>query len=267
MPTRSNPIPAPIPAPTPAPKKATKQLSMDNYFGVKSPIRAPIIVPEIVKPGRGKGKPVAHAKSPAPLSRKAPVKKERDMKTPASAKSTRGYRSRVKGSEDSEGSDFVASDGEDPESEVAEGIPTDEEDDIVEDEIEDTPTRRKKTAKSGKPTAGGKVKHVPVPKDCGLKIEPRDGDLPPISDLQLMFDDIVSRLPDLTSLFKGIGVRKLRVATMCSGTESPLLALGLMGRSMKEQGIGKLEVEHVFSCEIEPYKQAYDFLTVVKPLG
>jgi site-specific DNA-cytosine methylase len=44
---------------------------------------------------------------------------------------------------------------------------------------------------------------------------------------------------------------------MCSGTESPLLALGMFSKAIKERGLGHLEIEHVFSCEIEPYKQAY----------
>ena len=51
--------------------------------------------------------------------------------------------------------------------------------------------------------------------------------------------------------------RKLRVATMCSGTESPLLALGMFAKAIKARGLGNLEIDHVFSCEIEPYKQAY----------
>ena len=43
--------------------------------------------------------------------------------------------------------------------------------------------------------------------------------------------------------------RLLRVATICSGSEAPMIALELMG----------LGVEHVFSCEIEPFKQAFIF--------
>ena len=41
----------------------------------------------------------------------------------------------------------------------------------------------------------------------------------------------------------------LRVATICSGSEAPMLALEMMG----------LVVQHVFSCEIEPFKQAFIF--------
>jgi hypothetical protein len=82
-------------------------------------------------------------------------------------------------------------------------------------------------------------------------------DLPPIHDVPAMFSDLVSHIPEIAQVAKRIAGRKLRVATMCSGTESPLLALDLICRSIHEQYDIKLEVEHVFSCEIEPFKQAY----------
>lgn len=83
-------------------------------------------------------------------------------------------------------------------------------------------------------------------------------DLPPISDIYEMFDDIVLRVAKpLTEVSDAFSGNKLRVGTMCSGTESPLLALQMITRSMKKL-LGKtFVVEHLFSCEIEPYKQAY----------
>ncbi len=42
-----------------------------------------------------------------------------------------------------------------------------------------------------------------------------------------------------------------------SGTESPLIALELISREMKAVHSVPFEVEHVFSCELEPFKQAY----------
>ena len=86
---------------------------------------------------------------------------------------------------------------------------------------------------------------------------PQFSSLPPISDIPSMFKDIVNRVPQLNELAEKIQGRALRVATMCSGTESPLLALGLISRALKEEHGVKLEIEHVFSCEIEPFKQAY----------
>lgn len=61
----------------------------------------------------------------------------------------------------------------------------------------------------------------------------------------------------LADLVKKMGNRKIRIATMCSGTESPLLALGMISRQMKIAYGVPFEVDHVFSAEIEPYKQAY----------
>ena len=61
----------------------------------------------------------------------------------------------------------------------------------------------------------------------------------------------------LCEALKNLGERPIRVATMCSGTESPLLALELIRRSILEHYEVEMKFEHVFSCEIEPFKQAY----------
>lgn len=82
-------------------------------------------------------------------------------------------------------------------------------------------------------------------------------DLPPIHEIPAIFSDLVSHIPKIKSVVEHVQGRKLRVATMCSGTESPLLALELIQKSILEQHGLHLEVEHVFSCEIEPFKQAY----------
>jgi hypothetical protein len=82
-------------------------------------------------------------------------------------------------------------------------------------------------------------------------------DLPPMSSIPKMFDDLVSRAGKLGNLVDRLNGRKLRVATMCSGTESPLLALRMITRSLYKETGKTFEIEHVFSCEIEPFKQAY----------
>ncbi|CAO1624507.1 unnamed protein product [Parajaminaea phylloscopi] len=84
---------------------------------------------------------------------------------------------------------------------------------------------------------------------------------PPMSDLSEIYADIVDRMPEallrpLASTLSGKG-RALRVATMCSGTESPLLALQLISRAIEAKWGIKMGIEHVFSCELEPFKQAY----------
>jgi hypothetical protein len=111
--------------------------------------------------------------------------------------------------------------------------------DIVTDddmEIDDAPTTRKAVGRAAAPDSS---------------------DLPPINDIPAMFSDLVSHIPQIKGVADYIQGRKLRVATMCSGTESPLLALELIQRSILEQYGINLDVEHVFSCEIEPFKQAY----------
>ncbi|KAI0305877.1 hypothetical protein B0F90DRAFT_1694134 [Multifurca ochricompacta] len=124
---------------------------------------------------------------------------------------------------------------------VADDRPTDMDMDIDEDE----PEEEEEEEEGG--TTGKKDKFV----------SPEDSSLPPISRLHDIFLDIVSRLPEAKTLAEHIKGRKLRVATMCSGTESPLLALNLISRSMTEKFGTTIEVEHVFSCEIVPFKQAY----------
>jgi hypothetical protein len=103
-----------------------------------------------------------------------------------------------------------------------------------------------------------------------------------------MFDDMIIRnlakggtdMSSLVPLLKTLQNHgPIRVATMCSGTESPILALDMIQQSLgklirrvandddgrrrlQEAGIDAtnsqpLAVTHVFSCEIEPFKQAY----------
>ncbi|TFK64107.1 hypothetical protein BDN72DRAFT_963450 [Pluteus cervinus] len=98
------------------------------------------------------------------------------------------------------------------------------------------------------PTAGAKASKASAPESS---------DLPPIHDIPIIFSDLVSRIPQINDVAERVAGRKLRVATMCSGTESPLLALELIQKVILEQHGINLEVEHVFSCEIEPFKQAY----------
>ncbi|KAJ7696566.1 hypothetical protein B0H17DRAFT_1053716 [Mycena rosella] len=88
-------------------------------------------------------------------------------------------------------------------------------------------------------------------------VSPDMSDLPPIHEIPAIFADLVSRIPKIKDVAQHITGRKLRVATMCSGTESPLLALELIQKAILDQHDLDFQVEHVFSCEIEPFKQAY----------
>jgi hypothetical protein len=98
--------------------------------------------------------------------------------------------------------------------------------------------------------------------------------LPIIKEPQLMFDDMINvklseakAVPLLRSLIEKLHNRPIRVATMCSGTESPVLALDMLQQAIREcvrddadlnfEPASVFPLQHVFSCEIEPYKQAY----------
>ncbi|GAB7360989.1 hypothetical protein MBLNU230_g0972t1 [Neophaeotheca triangularis] len=88
----------------------------------------------------------------------------------------------------------------------------------------------------------------------GLKEE-----LPPLSDVREIFQDMTAKAlgNGLNDATKHLSGRSLRVATMCSGTESPLLALELIQSSLRTLEAGPLHFTHLFSAEIVPFKQAY----------
>ncbi|KAL8287458.1 hypothetical protein RQP46_003316 [Phenoliferia psychrophenolica] len=136
-------------------------------------------------------------------------------------------------------------------------------------EAKATPDEATKKAKADQPKlmfgAGGKLTIGEAIVEPG-KINPKkkgktvkdgvDERLPPIIALDDIFEDLLKKV-DLSNAIKTLDGRKLRVGTMCSGTESPLLALDIVSNILRRQDGYKLEVEHIFSAEIEPYKQAY----------
>ncbi len=80
---------------------------------------------------------------------------------------------------------------------------------------------------------------------------------PAFEDVESMFADLTGRCPKFAETVARFESKPLRVATMCSGTESPLIALNFFAENLRAQYDVDLNVEHVFSCEIEPFKQAY----------
>jgi hypothetical protein len=84
-------------------------------------------------------------------------------------------------------------------------------------------------------------------------------------------DDIIDRLvgeqvdrltPLLLAAFRrgdiGGSDTPLRLATACSGTDAPALALQIVTEQMEKRGMGDVfHFAHQFSCENEPFKQAY----------
>jgi len=56
----------------------------------------------------------------------------------------------------------------------------------------------------------------------------------------------------------GSQTNPLVLGTACSGTDAPALALTIVQEQLERRGMGHLfKHDHVFSCEVEPYKQAY----------
>jgi len=86
-----------------------------------------------------------------------------------------------------------------------------------------------------------------------------DLDLAPIHKISEAFLDMTKNAMS-NGLAKALPIikdRVLRVATMCSGTESPLLALEMIKEALHVMGETSFDVVHLFSAEIVPYKQAY----------
>ena len=108
-------------------------------------------------------------------------------------------------------------------------------------------------------------------------------DLPILVHPQDFFDDMVlnqlcengNRTDLLQPLLETMHGRTLKIATMCSGTESPVLALDMIAKAIEDvcqkhnltvgggggdgeaPTVPSILLEHVFSCEIEPFKQSY----------
>ncbi|KAK4126664.1 hypothetical protein N657DRAFT_170818 [Parathielavia appendiculata] len=79
--------------------------------------------------------------------------------------------------------------------------------------------------------------------------------LPPVSDPREMFVEMIKRLDPATLKEYPL---KLKVATICSGTDAPIFALHLILDALETAGFGPgFDLKHVFSCEIEPYKQGF----------
>lgn len=114
-----------------------------------------------------------------------------------------------------------------------------------------TAKTKDKSPKPTKPEYPKRLKDLPAK---GI-----DTSLPPLSGTREIFSDITKTAlkNGLTPILNKLQGRPIRVATLCSGTESPLLALNMIQGCLQEL-IGKsFTVEHVFSAEIEGWKQAY----------
>ena len=95
-----------------------------------------------------------------------------------------------------------------------------------------------------------------------------DPDHPPMTNIESIIDRMVKRLksPDFKPVFGNVSLKTLmkpfegravKVVTMCSGTEAPILALGMFREALARREGKDFNFWHVASAEIEPFKQAY----------
>ncbi|MCJ1382603.1 hypothetical protein MMC17_005716 [Xylographa soralifera] len=97
--------------------------------------------------------------------------------------------------------------------------------------------------------------------DDGAAEEPSgyiNQELRPMHDIAEIFAGLTGKAlaTGLSDALKHLGSHRLKVATMCSGTESPILALRMIQENLNASG-HRFSFHHVFSAEIEPFKQAY----------
>ncbi|KAF7898308.1 hypothetical protein EAF00_004754 [Botryotinia globosa] len=85
-----------------------------------------------------------------------------------------------------------------------------------------------------------------------------DENLPPLTTATEFLEGLLDKLLSggFKDVIKHLNGRPLRVATACSGTEAPILFLKSFSEGLRKRGY-HFEIEHVFSCEIDPAKQAY----------
>jgi hypothetical protein len=184
---------------------------------------------------------------------------------------------------DSDSDDFAP--GEESEDDVLmdDALPSDDEE---EEEFEEKKPTKKKAApkkaaaKKEKSETGGKSKMSEVSaKDCTNNPGYFRMSRKEIKETQTFLDpcgmeatdDIIDRLVGhqldkikgllgkaLTGDALGSQKNPLVLGTACSGTDAPALALMLVQEQLEARGMGGMfKHKHVFSCEKEPYKQAY----------
>ncbi|KAI0999268.1 hypothetical protein K3495_g8928 [Podosphaera aphanis] len=86
-----------------------------------------------------------------------------------------------------------------------------------------------------------------------------DASKAPLTTIDEIFEHLTGQFvshPLFTQLIKHLNGRPLRIATMCSGTECPIIAIDFIRDILAKSG-HILNFDHVFSAEIEPFKQAY----------
>jgi site-specific DNA-cytosine methylase len=70
----------------------------------------------------------------------------------------------------------------------------------------------------------------------------------------------------LSSIQNSWNNKTLQVATVCSGTDAPILALEMLLPILNTKGVNNITMEHVFSCESVPFKRDFIQSTSNPPL-
>ncbi|KAK4191163.1 hypothetical protein QBC35DRAFT_471233 [Podospora australis] len=122
------------------------------------------------------------------------------------------------------------------------------------------PSARNSTRKPAKNARGSANKSTKVSAPRGKKEHLLKGE-PPLVNARDMFDDMVTRVDHSVLWERPV---RISVGTACSGTDAPIFAFHLLQEAIEinyhieGKGKGKpFEVDHVFSCEIEPVKQGF----------
>lgn len=114
------------------------------------------------------------------------------------------------------------------------------------------------TSTTGKPAAKPGVK---VGSGAPLRYNGLNDNLAPLSDINEIFDSITTQAMSLgleEAMEEFVDDEAgIRIVTMCSGTESPIIAMNMVQQALQRQGKSHFKVRHLGSCEIEPYKQAF----------
>lgn len=125
--------------------------------------------------------------------------------------------------------------------------------------------KRKTTSKAGDQSSTFKRMKVDHDGQGSGRSNDLDLTLEPINDAQAAFLDIskvilgndMKIFPDLKELARAGGF-SFNVVTMCSGTEAPIFALKLIQNAFFQIiGCELFRFKHLFSVEIEPFKQEY----------
>lgn len=117
---------------------------------------------------------------------------------------------------------------------------------------------------SAKPNAKSRSKISKSEKMISLlsrdkQVKGLDFSLPPLHNMDDIYADLTRRAFDLGvgKALEHLKGRPLVIGTMCSGTEAPLLSMKMFRDHAKHHSDINLVLDHAFSAEIEPFKQAF----------